>query len=296
MTKTILKQLPVFFSVLLLSACNVINPEEDIPAFVHIDSFNFSTNTFEQGSASEKITDVYFYVDGDLLGGFELPATIPVLATGTQDIVAIPGIRENGIKALPGVYPFYTQYMAQVDLEAGRIDTIKPTTFYQSNVKFRFSPEENFEGNTNVFLNDLDGNDQTKIVPSTVDIFEGIASGRIHLDQTNTTVEAGSFLFVDYPEGVFSAYLEMDYKTEVEMIVGIIGYNNLGQRIYTSFERGVNQNSEWTKIYFNFSDDMQVMSASTSQIVAYQLCFHARLRPDQTEADIFLDNVKWVHF
>lgn len=296
MTKTILKQLPVLFSVLLLSACDIINPEEDIPAFIHIDSFNFTTNPFMEGSDSEKITDVYFFVDGELLGGFELPATIPILETGEQEITAIPGIRENGIKALPGIYPFYTQYVTQVDLEPGRIDTIEPATSYQSGVQFRFSPEERFEGNTNVFLNDLDGNSQTKIVSSTEDIFEGIASGQIHLDQANTTIAAGSFFFTDFPEEISTAYLEMDYKAGVEMIVGIIGFNSSGDQAYTSFERGVNQNEDWTKIYFNFSDDIQFISASTSGIIAYQLCFHARLRDDQTEADIYLDNIKWLHF
>ncbi len=291
-----LKQLPVFFSVLLLSACNIINPEEDVPAFVYVDSFNFSTNPFEQGSASENITDVYFYVGAELLGAFELPATVPVLATGEQDIIVIPGIKENGIKALPGVYPFYTQYQEVVNLEPGRVDTIRPKTFYQSNLKFRFSPEESFESNNNIFQNDLDGNDQTKIISSTTDVFEGVASGRIHLDETNNSIEVASFLISDYPESVFTAFLEMDYKAGVEMIVGIIGYNAGGERIYNSFERGVNQNSDWTKIYFNFSDDIQFMSASTSGVVAYQLCFHARLRSDQTEADILLDNIKWLHF
>lgn len=280
----------------LVSACDIINPEEDIPAYIYIEKFDLTTNYSSQGTDSEDITEVWIYHGIDLLGAFKLPATIPVLASGTQSIMAFPGIHDNGISALPDIYPFYTSYDLELDLLPGRVDTIYPQTTYKSNIDFVLFPQEGFEGNSNLIGEELDGNSQTRIVNSNLDVFEGSASGRIHLDQTNNTIEVGSARFTDFPSATSSVYMELNYKSDVEFAVGLIGYDDLGNVAYSSFEKGLNPREDWTKIYFNFTEQIQLIGVSTSPVRTYHFCIHSRLRSDQTEADIYLDNIKWLQF
>jgi len=294
MTKKLLKQLPVLFSIFLFTTCNVINPEEDIPAYVHVKSFDLTTVNSTQGSASSRITDVWLYQDINFLGAFELPATIPILASGTQNITVFPGIRDNGISALPDIYPFYTIYETEIELEPGVVDSIQPATFYASNTRFMLTPQEGFEGFSHQIQDEIDGNTNTGITISDRDVFDGSASGWAHLDQDNTTLGVGSVFFTEFPPNATSVYMEMNYKTEVELVIGIVGYDVLGQEVYSSFTKGVNVKDEWNKIYFNFTDDIRTIGASTSTVERYQFCIHAQLRGDQQEADIYLDNIKWL--
>src|SRR5438067_12211826 len=99
-------------AIMLFTSCEIINPSEDIPSYLHVESFSVTTNNETQGSNSSKITDVWVTVDGKALGTYELPATLPVLATGSHDVILSPGILINGIAATRTAYPFYTTYQA----------------------------------------------------------------------------------------------------------------------------------------------------------------------------------------
>ena len=69
------KYTPSVFTVfcLLLSSCVT---ENAVPAYLSIPNFTLTT-TSAQGSAAQKITDAWVYVDGNLNGIFELPAKFP---------------------------------------------------------------------------------------------------------------------------------------------------------------------------------------------------------------------------
>ena len=66
------------FSLIILSAlfatgCNVINPQEKVPAYFHIDSFSFvSTDPSRHGSISNNITSVWVYWDNEHVGVYDI--------------------------------------------------------------------------------------------------------------------------------------------------------------------------------------------------------------------------------
>ncbi|NTV84545.1 MAG: hypothetical protein HGA23_09650, partial [Bacteroidales bacterium] len=68
--------------ILMISGCDKFEGGQTVPSYLKIDSIGFVTDNDLQGTNSQKITDVWVYVDDDLIGGFEMPATIPVLAEG----------------------------------------------------------------------------------------------------------------------------------------------------------------------------------------------------------------------
>lgn len=55
------------------TSCDVINPTEDIPAYIYIADFQLNTNP-NQGTSSDKITDVWVSLNNDFLGVYPLPA------------------------------------------------------------------------------------------------------------------------------------------------------------------------------------------------------------------------------
>src|SRR5689334_23258519 len=97
-------------ALLLMAYCNLINPDEPVPVVVACDTIGFHVTNASQGTNSSSITDMWLFVDGNLLGAFELPAHIPVLAEGSHTLTIRPGILINGIKGSRGPYPFYTSY------------------------------------------------------------------------------------------------------------------------------------------------------------------------------------------
>ena len=72
----------LFFTTLLFS-CNKFDGDQTIPAYIHIEKITLADNPIiSEGSLSNRITDAWVYVDDELIGAFELPATFPVLKKG----------------------------------------------------------------------------------------------------------------------------------------------------------------------------------------------------------------------
>ena len=86
----------LLFSVILITGCEPKNDDELVPSYLHIDKIDVTSN-YQQGTSSSKITDAWVYLDGTLIGSFELPATIPILTEGKQNITIYGGIKLNGI-------------------------------------------------------------------------------------------------------------------------------------------------------------------------------------------------------
>src|SRR5688500_18378665 len=143
--------IPLIIVVLFISGCEIINPPEPVPAYIYIPAFTLDADTLSQGSNAHGITDAWVYVDDNLQGLYELPATFPILLSGSQKIVIRAGIKNNGAGSTRIFYPFYTTYETMVDLEPNVTDTIRPVVQYRSNVNFPFL--ENFESGNSLRVN-----------------------------------------------------------------------------------------------------------------------------------------------
>ncbi len=83
----------------------------------------------------QKITDGWLYVDGEYLGAYTLPAIVPVLAEGENEVILFPGVKENGIEATPNIYPYLTQFAKHYTLNAGQTTAVQPVTDYDPKIK-----------------------------------------------------------------------------------------------------------------------------------------------------------------
>ncbi len=280
-----------FSFLMLLSACDIINPEEDIPSFIEVMDFELTTNLQTEGSNQHQINDVWAFVEGEALGVFELPATIPILATGNQTITLLAGIRENGLRSTPVIYPFYERYEEVVNLVEGQTITITPSINYVTNSVFELN--EDFE-TSNL---QLEGGIQR--ITTGGQIKEGAGAGRIQVGQTETEVVSIA-TFIDLPTaGNLPVFLEMDYQTNVELEVGLIGFNINSADTNRSalFKVTLCPIDQWNKVYINFQEELAL-----SQFSGYQLAFRTSTNDtgcgniDTTNPEVLLDNIKLIRF
>lgn len=287
-----------FFLLLGTSACDLINPEEEIPAYIWIAPFEVQTNGTTQGSASAKITEVWVSVDDAFFGVYPLPAKIPILKTGNSKIKLEAGIKDNGISTAPEIYPFFQALEYNIVLKANEIDSIRPKATYRSGI--RFALLENFENNSHVFQTLVTGNESNRMSIANDGAFEGSGSGLIQLSTQYPAVElATRNTYTGLLAKGRAVYLELNYKAEVPLLVGVIAYkagnlNAGGQILYAA---GFNASENWNKIYFNLS---QVVA--DSRLDEYQIILKTEIPKNadgtinRSNAKIWLDNVKLVHF
>ena len=203
----------------LLPSCEIINPDEEIPAYIHIPAYTLTTS-FDQGSASHNITDAWVYLNDDIQGVYELPVTFPVLGSGDQKLTIRPGIKINGIASTRIAYPFFTESVLNVTLEPTVIDTLQLSTTYKTASKFAWI--EDFES-PGISIESLPFSDTSLLKTSEQDkVFEGISSGRIVLDENRKAYHGASVDAFKLPGGLTPSYLELDFKTNHPFVVGLI--------------------------------------------------------------------------
>jgi hypothetical protein len=284
------------FLILTLLSCELINPEEDVTSYIYINNFTLATNPGIQGSASAKITEAWLFLDGDFLGAYSLPATVPLLTEGSHTIRLEPGIRDNGISSTPEVYPFYENYETTVALTAGETDTLRPVTQYRTNAQFIFV--ENFERSDHLFRDVKVGAPDTRVDRIQQDAFEGSYSGILNVgfDQPEVLI-ATSRRFVFPDEIVPTIYLEMNYRSEGLVGFGIIGYDGQspidGEVLLSA---GFRPSEEWNKIYFNLNRVF-----ANRNFLEYQVVFQAAIPQEEgtyiaENVRIWLDNIKLIQF
>jgi len=270
----------------LFFSCDIINPDEEIPSFIEIEDFVLAATPMT-GSNNQNITEGWVYVDNVLIGAYSKDKPFPVLFSGTQEILVDPGIHQNGISLAPTLYPYYTRYAITVDLVPGEVTKITPVFEYRDNIEFLFIEEFNSQ---TVFTVDRDGNENTNIEYVTEGAFEGI-SAKIVLDTDNPLVNIATSEFYDLPTtGPNDTYLEINFKTETPIAVGLLHSDGAGgeRQLYGN---GLNTTPVWKKIYINLKEII-----INNPNPPYRIGFGALLPEGLDQATIMLDNIKLLHF
>ncbi len=282
--------------LLTWSACDLINPAEDIPAYIYVPSFELQTNAATEGSNSAKITDVWITVEGDFLGAYTLPAKIPVLKSGDTQLSLRAGIKDNGVNRTPEIYPFYERFETTIDLQPNETDTIRPVIGYSDDA--RFSLIESFEnGDAHQFQDLRSGDDENRITVTTQDAFQG-SSALILLDTASSFVELATIdKFIDLTKNGLIVYLEVNYKSDVPAIFGLVGFDDATPNDgFPLYDPGFSPKGEWNKIYFNVS-----ALIAQGNFDKYKVGFNAFIPVEDgaltmDKGQLQLDNIKLVHF
>jgi len=294
--KKVKNSILIGLGVVLLSC----DPNVDIPAYVYVENVDFITDS-EQGTASFKIPDVWVTVNGKGVGAYQLPALVPVIANGSTELIFEGGIRLNGQSEWRPKHPLFTLHKETLNLVKGKIDTVFPVFRYLDIVQFPL--KEDFES-AGLSFHSVNGGAELKKTQDASLLFRyrnepNNFSGIIELPfadsiyffelQTITPLYLTSnsakdclmelnFCFdANVEVGIYCHYANSSIKTRQIPIANIIGAPN---------------NTEWNKIYINFTDEM--IDATAKSMTHFDIYMKCGIHKNSTAKFLF-DNIKVVH-
>ena len=169
--------------MLLASACK--DKTEAIPAYLQLEPFTVNA---QGGAAWQKITDGWLYVNGEFLGTYTLPATVPVLAEGQAEVWLFPGVKKNGQVQTPDIYSFLKRHDQDYTLTPGQTTVIQPVTAYDDNADYAWDfSRATFDG-IPVILENRDDDNATSFTLSPDGAFSG-KSVLFKVDTAHTLIE-----------------------------------------------------------------------------------------------------------
>jgi len=277
----------VLLILLLQTSCEKFSGDQTIPAYLSIDSIRLTTDYSTQGTARHNITDAWVYIDGELIGTFQLPAAFPVLKQGSHTLSVLPGIKKDGISATRITYPYYKTITKTVNLVPDstlRIGILSTT--YSESAKFLW--KEDFD---DVSIT-LDTTKATTVkitqTPSSDPLLtlEGVHSAMVELDTVGATfsyVSHSSFLI---PSS--TVFLEMNFNMSTTLTVGAY-VTALGVVYEMPVIILLPTNDKWKKVYIDLSTALNTYTGGA----AFRVYFYAK-ETTTTPHRILIDNIKLV--
>jgi hypothetical protein len=287
MVKKILSFTQILFFLLTLVSCEVINPEERVPAYLRFENVTLQTDTTTQGSASHKIVDVWIYVDNEPRGAYEMPVSVPVLGESNHEVKVRGGIMVNGIAATRVYYPFYNFHTETINFVPGSVTQLNPVVSYFSDVVF--SLNESFSGAGTSLASTPQSDTTLQVITDSSHTFEN-QTAKVILDNQHLIFECASVDSLSLPADGTPVYMELNYKTNTEFSVGL--YAITSTIIFPLPVLTVRTSSEWNKIYINLSDAAVTVPAATG----FKPYIHMQRNSSVGDAELYFDNVKVVHF
>ena len=280
------KKLPMVTLVALISGCELINPSDPVPSYVHIDEITVDPIP-GTGTIHHKFGEVWIYANDNYVGTYSIPATVPLLLEGQTELLFFAGIRVNGIQSAADFYPFLEPHSVMATFDPGTTTQIDMHTRYRSNATVAYI--EDFESAHRI-TDDLDDDPATFVQRITAGTFEGTGSGRILLDEDADIIRVASVpLLNTLPVNGSPVYLELHYKNTVEFSVGLVGHGPVIEPASVSIIV-LRAREDWNKIYIELTPALQA-----SQLSAYQVLFVAAHDTSREQSEIYLDNLKIVH-
>jgi hypothetical protein len=283
-------RLALFLCLLVcLVSCSDSRNDIGIPSFVVADQVDLTT-TFAQGSNSHGISELWYYIDGDITGVLDLPSHLPVLKEGMHNVTVFAGIKNNGMGTSRIRYPFYTAYDTSIYFTKGELYHIQPRFEYLNNTQV--DATRNFEAG-NPFL-EATGNDGTVELLNVPDLAaSGVRCVKMELpddatllsfvDETNVSLTSGDV-----------AFLELDYSCNNTFVLGLYvvtgGTSQKQSVLYlTPTNDGDGSVPTWNKVYMDLG-----MVASQYPSADYYRLFVECTRDEATVPAIYLDDIKVV--
>lgn len=277
--------------------CEKFEGDQTIPSYIHIDTIKMADNpSLLEGRLTNNFPDVWVYVDQQVLGCYELPATIPVLADGPHEIALYGGIKFNTMSGTRGIYPFTApKIVDEFNFVKDSVIVFNPTVKYYDNTDFVWIEEFDFTNPETISLIESSSSDTTLsyIYRDTDDPLYGrlgSQSGIGYVDAKNRVFEVTTHVEPEngftFPQGVSPVMLEMEFNINNTMMVGLfIRDNGIIQHPVVVLK---STDGEWKKAYINFTPTISANFSATN----FNVFFRADWDGSSETGVIMLDNIK----
>lgn len=263
------------FELISITGCKKM-PNDGVPIYVLFDSTRVDITDPKQGTAHQKILDVWVEAGAENRGAYELPRAIPILQSGKVRVLTFAGIADNGDDDIRVKYPFlridtFTLY----DPILG--DTVAHNSVYRYYDDIDFWTE-GFEVSSKFTNVNIAANNGA----------EGNAGGQIMFQNDTTAYAYQTNPYTIHLGGKGDVYVELEYKFDIPVEVGMKATKNGSTTDLPLMV--INEKANWNKIYLNFSYLVGYNQADT-----YQLYFKST--KDKTASPTLLvDNIKILNF
>lgn len=280
----------ILLSLLLFAGCKPTYNKDEVPSYIRVDKVHVNTDYANYGDSSQNISDIWVSVNGQFIGGFELPATIPVLNDGDQFATFQAGVKEDGIASTRAIYPFYNLIPVNIKLQRGKTLLYRPSFTYNKNAKII---HEGFDGLQSTWqLKAFTGDNSIVSRSNKAEPLSGNNSCLL----AQLTTSANSFVYAGPSVGFTlgkQVWAEISFNSEVILNVGLFVStpSTTGSHSRDILELNTT-NGVWKKVYVNFTSVVQEETPG-SKFTFYITASKA----DGTQIDnIYLDNIKILYF
>lgn len=282
---------------MVLTSCSLFTPEEQVPSWIHIESFGVVDNPeVYEGSLSHDITDAWVFIDEEMIGIYELPATIPILEEGEHRLLVGPGIKVSTVSTLRDNYLFYNGYETTINLKKDETLEVSPVTSYRNSSAYTYEVVDDFETAFLAFVKDADSDANFVRTSDPSIVFEGSGSGMMVI---NDTMDAAAFRTAEsfvLPGLGKTVFMELDYYTDFDLTIGLV-INNAGfsdETIdYVTLRRNESGEFKWKKAYIALTS---VISGAVNPEDMYPY-FIAQVGYEDAPSSgmVLIDNVKFLY-
>jgi hypothetical protein len=251
----------LILSVILTQSCKVFNPDEIVPSYIYINDIRVQAGANE-GTTSDNLIDAWVYVDGNLIGTFELPSKIPIHAEGSYNLQIFAGIKKSGLTNVRIQHDFFNPFDTTMVSVANQLDSITPTVTYEAGTTMWI---EDFE-DPGIKFSALSYSDTViEITPVASQVFEGNGSGKIEFAPSHLIFESrtNETSFNSFPRGGRPVYMELDYNTNEVLTIGIYHNNSSAGLAKEEYINLFPTNGEWKKTYLVLTDVVSIQTAAT---------------------------------
>lgn len=281
----------LLIAIVLFSACET-KEDDGVPSYIHIERIGLRTLD-GQGTASHKITDAWVYIDNILIGAFELPATFPVLKSGTHQVIINAGIKVNGISATRSPYPFFKPITTSLALIPGEITSLTDTlVYYEEHTTFEWI--EDF--NSGAISIDTTSNSEAQLFrvsdPQLIFQFDNETndySAMASVSGDTLLFECASINSLNLPKDGSPVFLEMNYRNNHNLTVGLLMVSSgelLQQPLLV-----LNPSENWNKIYINLTPTISFFSGADD----FRIFIGMLRSTDSNAATIYFDHLKLIY-
>lgn len=265
----------------LVFSCKKDKLKSPAASFLVVNATSVTSGTLSLAE-THKITDIWLYVNDQFQGIYPIGSVMPVLSSGTANIKMYGGIMNNGISATRLPYSFYDAYSLTGNFEAQKTYTIVPVFKYRSGISVQ---SEAFNSGGSTYKSVGDSSVTTIADPSLVWGGTGY-SLFMSMNDAKPTSKIVSSTTVTLPAGGKEVYLELDYKCNQEITVGVICGGGIEERTALTL-RATNG---WNKVYISLTS-----AASTQPTYNYYEIFISAVKQsDVPSPQIYLDNIRLV--
>ncbi len=235
---------------------------------------------------------MWAYFNNNPVGVFDLPAQFPVIANEPGTLLLLAGIDYDGLRGYEVAYPFYLSNTMQLSPKPGSVIHYTPSTGYHETTRLAFS--ENFDagvGRRNNFRPySIDSTYLLNIIHPDTNVMEGGGSGLIELNRNYDSSLVLSLPTANIQPGS-DAYIELNYKGDMELRVGMYSVLNSTGAAFTKEIIGFKASSTWNKAYIGIKEFISAYQGSE-----YRILIRADRATGSTDGKLYIDNVKLVTY